>query len=124
MASITQTQTDLAAALAAVTGGTVRTLPASSPRAGDGWVNISRIVPGSSVQACDCTFVAILVLGSDAARAAEQIRTLPVALIDAVTTGPFHPDGVSVEPAELPAGDVAPGSLFALILTLTLEVDS
>lgn len=123
MASITQTQADLAAALAVVTGGAVRTLPATSPRAGDGWVNIGRVVPGSRVTTCDCTFVAVLVLGSDAARAAEQIRTLPIALIDAVTTGPFHPDGVTVEPAELPAGDVAPGSLYALILTLTLEVD-
>jgi len=124
MATLVQTQADLAAALTAVTAGTVRTLPVSPAKAGDGWVNIGKITPAAtSMTKVDVTFTCVLVLGADARAAAAQLPTLARPLIDAVTTGPFHPDGVSVEPATLPAGDSAPGDLYALILTLNLECD-
>lgn len=124
MASIAQQQDAVAAAVTALGTFTVRSEPPVQAKAGDGWVNIGQVTPGSTLTTCDCTFVVVLIIGSDARQAAKQLRTLPVQLVNAVTTGPLHPDGVTVEPAELPAGDVAPGSLYALVLTLTLEVDS
>lgn len=123
MASITAQQTALADVLSDAFGGDVRTEPVTSPKALDGWVNIGKVVPGSTMTTCDCTFTAVLILGSDARKAAESLRTLPVAIIAAVTTGALHPSDVSLEPVTLPAGDVAPGELYALVLTLTLEVD-
>jgi hypothetical protein len=123
MASIVQAQAAIAAALAPA-GFNVRPEPVPNPRAGDGWANVGRVVIGQVLGSADCTFTVVLVLGSDARAAATQIRALPVLLLDLVTTGALHAGDVAIEPAELPAGDVAPASLFALIITLTLEVDS
>lgn len=125
MASIAQQQDAIAAAITALGTFSVRLEPPAQAKAGDGWVNVGRVVPGSTMTTCDCTFVVVLIVGADARQASRQIRTLPVQLVNAVTASPtLHPDGVTVEPATLPAGDVAPGELYALVLTLTLEVDS
>ena len=125
MASITQQQTALASLVsAALPGFTVSTEPLVQARAGAGWVNIGRVVPGSTMTTADCTFTVVVVLGADQRKAAELLRSLPVPLLNAVTTGALHPDDVAIEPVTLPAGDVSPADLYALVLTLTLEVDS
>lgn len=124
MASITEQRALLASVLSGVSGLTVRTERPVQARAGDGWVNVGRVAPGLSTVTCDCTFVAVLVLGSDERRASELIASLSVPIVDAVTQGALHPDAVTLEPATIPAGDSSPGDVYALILTLTLEVDS
>jgi len=125
VASIGQQQAALAALVsAALPGFRVGVEPVVQARAGDGWVNVGRVVPGATLTTADCTFTVVVVLGADARKAAELLRSLPVPLLNAVTTGALHPDGVAVEPATLPAGDSSPADLYALILTLTLEVDS
>lgn len=124
MATIDEQRTAIAAALTGVGGLTVRTERPVQARALDGWVNVAKVAPSSfATTACDCTFTAVLILGADERHATERVAELSVPVINAVTTGPLHPDGVSLEPAVLPVGDVSPGNLYALILTLTLEVD-
>ena len=113
-----------AAAILSGLGGSVRTEPVTSPRAGDGWVLIGRVTPGSTLTTFDVVLTGVLVLGSDQRAAAVLLRTLPTNVVRALTTGELHPQDVSVEPAELPAGEVASGPMYALIVTLTVEVDS
>lgn len=123
MATIAEQRAAVASVVSLAAGMTVKTERPTIPRQGHGWVNLTRVVPSAfSVAACDATFTVVLVLGADERRAVELSATLAVPVINAVTTGALHPDGVSVETALLPAGDAAPGDLFALILTLTLEV--
>lgn len=123
MATITEQQAALMAVLATATGMNVRAERPTVAKAGDGWVNVAKVSPSAfSTTTCDATFTAVLILGADERQAADRVAKLSVPVINAVTTGPLHPDGVSVEPAVLPVGDVSPGALYALILTLTLEV--
>lgn len=121
MATITHQRAALAAALSGVSGLRVRDARPAVPRAGDGWVSVQRVSPGATVRTCDCTFVAVLLLGADERSAADQAAILAVPIIDAVTTGPLHPDGVAVETATITSGDG--GDLYSLIVTLTVEVD-
>lgn len=124
MASIAATRAALAEALTGLGGLTVTTRQPGTVRALDGWVNVGPVRPSPhSVASCDATFTAVLALSADRRVAEDLVDALSVDVLDAVTKGALHPDGVSLEPAEIPAGDVAPGSLFALVLTLTLEVD-
>jgi hypothetical protein len=123
VATIAEQRSLLASLLTGVGGLTVRAERPTQPRTGDGWVNVSRVVPGLSVTSCDCTLVAVLVLGSDERKAGELIATLSVPIVNAVTRGPLHPSDVGIEPATLPAGDSTPGDVYALILTLTVEVN-
>lgn len=123
MASLAQTRTDVATVLSGVGGMTVRTRPVAGPKALDGWVNVGRITPGQTYTTKSVTFVAVLVLGSDERTAEGLIETLSGPVLDAVTTGPLHPDSVVIEPGLIPAGDVAPAQLYVLTLSLTLEVD-
>lgn len=122
MASINEQRALLASVLSGVSGLSVRTERPTQARAGDGWVNVGRVAPGLPTTACDCTFTVVVVLGSDERRANEMLATLSVPIINAVTQGALHPSDVGLEPATLPAGDSTPGDVFALILTLTLEV--
>lgn len=126
MPSIQDTCTALAAALTALPGAglTVRVDQPASLRAGDGWVNVTRVEPGQTFTTFDATFTVVIALGADVRTANVRARTLPPVILSAVTTGEFRPSGVYVETAELPAGDVSPGTMYALILNLTLEVDS
>jgi len=125
VASIRDQQLAIAAAVSAASlGFTVSDLPPTQPRAGVGWVNVGRVTIGQTLRTADCTFTVVLVLGADARKADEQLTILPVPLINALTTGALHAGDVAVEPATLPAGDVSPAQLYALFVTLTLEVDS
>lgn len=127
MATITEQQALIAAVLMDATasmGMHIRVERPTVAKGGDGWVNVAKITPSSfAVTTCDCTFSVVLVLGADERHAAGRVAELSVPVINAVTRGPLHPDGVSLEPAVLPVGDVSPGNLYALILNLTLEVD-
>lgn len=123
MATIAEQRAAIAAAVSLAAGMAVATERPTHPRQGSGWVNLTRVAPSAlSNVSCDATFSVVLVLGADERRAAELSATLAVPLVNAVTQGALHPDGVAVETALLPAGDVSPGDLYALILTLTLEV--
>lgn len=123
MATIAEQRAAVASAVSLAAGMSVTTERPTHPRQGSGWVNLTRVVPSSfSVAACDATFTVVLVLGADERKAIELSATLAVPVINAVTQGALHPDGVAIETALLPAGDASPGDLFALILTLTLEV--
>jgi hypothetical protein len=125
MASIRDQQAAVAAALTATgLGFTVGTVPATPVRAGVGWVNVGRVSIGQMLRTADCTFTAVLVLGDDDRKAAEFLAASSVPLLNALTTGALHAGDVTVEPVTLPAGDVEPAALYALIVTLTLEVDS
>jgi hypothetical protein len=122
--NLDDTRTAIADVLNTVAGLNVRPYAVKTPKPGDGWVNFTRIAPsGFSTTTCDCTYTVVITLGADERHATERAAELSVPVINAVTTGPLHPDGVSLEPAVLPVGDVSPGNLYALILTLTLEVD-
>lgn len=124
MANIAAQRAVLASVLSAASGMRVAVERPTLARAGDGWVNVGKVAPSTfSAATCDCTFVAVLVLGSDERRAGELVASLSVPIVNAVTQGPLHPDSVSLEPATLPAGDSSPGDVYALVLTLTLEVD-
>jgi hypothetical protein len=123
VATISEQRAAIAAAISPAAGMSVRTERPGIARAGDGWVNLTRVAPSAFANTtCDATFTVVLVLGADERRAVELAATLSVPVINAVTTGALHPDGVAIETAVIPAGDSAPGDLYALILTLTLEV--
>ncbi len=124
MATISEQRAAVAAAVSLAAGMTVTTERPTHPMQGSGWVNLTRVAPSAfSVTTCDATFAVALVLGADERVAIDLSATLSVPVINAVTAGALHPDGVFIETALLPAGDASPGDLYALILTLTLEVD-
>lgn len=123
MATISQQRVALADAVSHAAGMRVSVDRPTIARQGAGWVNLNRVVPSPfSVATCDATFAVVLTLGSDERRANELASTLSVAVVNAVTTGALHPSDVSVEPAVIPVGDATAGDMYALILTLTLEV--
>lgn len=124
MANIAAQAATLAVVLSSATGMRVWTERPTLVRAGDGWVNVAKVAPSAfSAATCDATFTGVLILGSDERQAALRVAELSVPVINAVTQGSLHPDGVSLEPALLPVGDVSAGEMYALITTLTLEVD-
>lgn len=118
--TLTEAREALAAALSAVDGVTVAARPsAAAPQPGDGWVVLSRLAP-STFTACTATLTAVVTLGADEALAETLAETYAVALLDAATTGSLNPTDVSLEPQALVGGT---GVIYALALTLTLEVD-
>lgn len=124
MAGLAQVRTDVAAAVQAVDAAlNIRTRPVKNARPNDGWVIVERVAP-ATYTACEATLTAVVLLGStaDETKAEDRFEALAVALVDAVTTGDLHPSDVRCEPATVLVGD--PGvPMYALTLTLTLEVD-
>lgn len=122
MATISEQRAAIAAAVSLASGMTVGTVRPTLGRQGIGWVNLTRVVPSSfSVTACDATYTVVLVLGSDERQAAELSGALAVPVIGGVYAE-LHPSDVSVEMALIPAGDAVPGDVYAMIVTLTVEV--
>lgn len=123
MASLVATRDALAAAVNAVDASLrVKTRPVKTARADDGWVIVGKVTPSTYV-ACDVTFVVLVLLGADEARAEDRFGALVVPLVDALTKGALHPQDVTAEPVTVLVGEPAV-PMYALTLTLTLEVDS
>ena len=85
MASLVATRDALAAAVNAVDASLrVKTRPVKTARADDGWVIVGKVTP-STYAACDATFVVLVLLGADEARAEDRFGALVVPLVDALT---------------------------------------
>lgn len=107
------------AVAASVVGLNVRTWPAvKTPRAGDGWVELRRLVP-ASFGTQEATFVVTVCLGSDAGKAEELLDEHAPAVLDAVTEA-VASAAVSLEPVALVTEQG--GTLHAMQLTITVEV--
>lgn len=122
--NVADTRAALASVLNTVAGLNIRTRTVRNPKVGDGWIVINRMEVGMSNTAYDIQFTAVVVLGADEAKAESLMEDLMVPLMQAVTQDlVLRPDEISVEPVALPIGDVNPTPLYALTLTLNLEVD-
>lgn len=118
--TLTEARTALAAVLSTVDGLAVRARPIPTPRAGDGWVVVTRLVP-ADFTSCAATLTAVVILGPDVARAEELLEMYGVAAVDAVTSSDLHAADVSLEAQALIAGSPAT-PLYAFVLSVTLPV--
>ncbi len=107
------------AAAATAPGRDVRAWPTvKTPRAGDGWVEVRRLVPASfGTQAV--TFAVTVCLGPDEGKAEELFDEHAPAMLDAVTKA-VAAAAVSLEPVALVTEQG--GTLHAMQLTITTEV--
>lgn len=116
-------RTALAAALSVVPGATVSARPGRlAPVAGDGWVTLSRLAPGQFFDRHAATLSAVVTLGPDEVKAEELLDTLAPALLSAALASTLAPADVSLNPQLLVIGTTS-APLFALVLTLTIEVE-
>lgn len=123
MASLVETRDALAAAVNAVDASLrVKTRTVKTPRADDGWVITGKLTP-ATYAACDAVLIVLVLLGADETRSQERFDVLAVPLVDALTKGALHPQDVTCEPVTVLVGEPAV-PMYALTLTLTLEVDS
>lgn len=119
MATVEQTRADVAAAVNAADATLrVRVRSVKTPRPLDGWVIVGRVFPGP--YRTECVYTVLVLLAAEQDKADERFSALAVPLVDALTKGVLHPSDVAAEPVTVLVGD-AP--MFALALTLTLEVD-
>jgi len=126
MADLTQTRTDLAAAVQAVDPATLRIRPSSTvkhPRPNDGWVIVERIAVGQTYLRFNVTFTVVILLTADEVKAEQRFATLATQLVTAVTAGALHASEVAAEPVIVLVGETTPAPMYAIALTLTLEVD-
>lgn len=119
----TETREAIAEALNTLDGLSIRERKVvKTPKAGDGWVTLGPIRPGSTYTACTATFTVIITLGSDGEAADSLYETLALDIVDAVTTADeLNVADVVLEPITLVTEGGA--SIGALTLTLTAEVE-
>jgi hypothetical protein len=111
----------VATALSTVSGFTVAARPSrSAPRAGDGWVTVTRIAPSTFTQSA-VTMTAVIILGQDETLAETSLETSATALIDALTDS-LNVTDVFMEPQQIIL-DTNGSPLYVLALTFTMEVD-
>lgn len=121
--NLADARTAVAQTLTINAGINVKARQMGSPRALDGWVNLVRVEPADF--ACSrATLIVVVILGNTLAKAEDNLNELAVPMIDAITNAEeFRAFGVSLEPL----GEIAVGTtatpLYALALTLTLEVE-
>ena len=119
--TLTEARQGLADVLSTVEGLDVRARPTVlTPRAGDGWVVVTRLVP-ADFTSCAATLTAVVILGPEVARAEELLEMYGVAAVDAMTGSDLHATDVSLEAQALVAGTLAT-PLYAFALTVTLPV--
>lgn len=120
--NLTQARQAVADALSAIDGLNFRPHPTvAQPRTGDGWVVVTRLEP-ADFAATTATLTAVVILGADEAKAEQLVDDLGVPMLAAVTKAPdLNPADASLVQQALVAGPT--GTLYALALTLTLEVD-
>lgn len=100
---------------------TVKAYPFAQPKPLDGWVVVERLSV-ASFRAADTRFNVFVILGTDLPSAERHVDTYAPALM-AATAG-LLAAGVAVEVREVPVGaGVSNAPLYALTLSLTLEVD-
>lgn len=93
-----------------------------SPVPGDGWVVAGPVKP-ADFTACWATLTAVLVLSQDEARAEILYDELAVPMVNAVTqTEGLHTTDVTLDPSFSITTGTSATPLYALALTLTLEV--
>jgi len=123
MATLTEAREDLAAALAAVTGGTIRARGGlHSAGQGDGWVTAPRLSDGPRFgSSWLAEMSAVIVAGGTADDADAYLDEVGAALITGLTDSPVS--GVQVEPVELQVQltDGQTGSLYVLLVTCTYD---
>lgn len=119
--NISDSRTAIASVLSGVGTFNVRPRPLKVPRAFDGWVIVTRLVP-SDFASTACTFTAVLDLGADEVRAEELFEAYVVDAITAITqTDQFNAFDVQAvaDIAQIADG----GAHYVIALTLTLEVN-
>jgi hypothetical protein len=121
--TLTEIRDAVAEALNAVEGLTVRPRPTvKTPKQGDGWVTLGRMVPSDYSRSL-VTLVVVVVLAADQLAAEELLETWAVDAIDAVTQADDLPVAdVALEPVTLVVESGV--SLHAFTLTLTTEVEA
>jgi hypothetical protein len=89
-------------------------------RPGDAWVTVSRTAPGQYIGSVQVTLSAFVVLGSDERLADQKVDELSVLLLEA--TYPLYGIAPAVEPQVITAGEAVTANLYALALSVTLEI--
>jgi hypothetical protein len=121
VSTLAEAREAVATALSTVVGVDVRARPwRSAGKPGDGWVNVTRVVPAGFVGAY-ATLSAVVILSADDVDAEASLDVLATTLMNAVTGSDLNPADVVLEPATVPVGQSAT-PLYVLVLTLTLEV--
>lgn len=120
MTTIAARRIEIASALSAVGGLTVKARPVTGNlKAKDGWVTVGKIVPHDFATSL-AEFTAVIALGSDPVLAETSMETLAIGLLDAVTA--LAVTDVSIEPQLLVGGETTTGNIYILALTFSMEV--
>lgn len=91
-------------------------------RVGDAFVTAGRRVPGQFLGSHSQKLSAYVVLGSDEALADLKVDEWSGPLLDCV--GDLYAADPSVEPQQILTGGSVPGTVFALALSVTLDLSS
>lgn len=94
----------------------------NNTRPGDGWVNVTRIVP-EGYEDLGVTFQVTVILSPDPVAADTRLDELAGPLMEAVTTGLSGVTDVVIEPLALVSTGNPPGTLNAVQITFTMEVN-
>jgi len=91
-------------------------------RVGDAFVTVGRCRPGQFLGSVTQALSAYVVLGSDEALADTKVDELTVPLLMCVQD--LYAADVSVEPQQIIVSGPVPGTVFALALSITLDLSS
>jgi hypothetical protein len=133
--NLTEARTKLAAAVSTVVLDESAEPPAlvkctprpvqNNNRVGDAWVVFRRTVPGPSVGDRDVVLEAIVSLGPDQTLADALVDDLAERLLASVDTQPeLYGRDISVEPQRMIAVGSGNGTIYALTLSITLELSA
>lgn len=118
-----ETREEIARVFTLVEDVTVTAHPVTNNvRPGDGWVNVTRILP-DGYEALAVTFQVIVVLSPDPVAADARLDEVAGPLMEAATTGLSGVTDVVIEPLALVSTGTTPGTLNAVQTTFTMEVN-
>jgi hypothetical protein len=120
MADLDETRTAIADALTGVEELVVTAHPVTNNvRPGNGWVNLTRLVP-EGFTGYLATFTVVIILSPDPVHADVRMDELAIPVMDAVLA--LGVSDASMEPISMVTDGSVTGVLYALQITFTTEV--
>lgn len=120
---LTETREEIARVFTLVEDVAVTAHPVTNNvRPGDGWVNVTRIVP-DGFEDLAVTFQVIVILSPDPVAADTRLDELAGPLMETATTALGGVTDVVIEPLALVSTGNVPGTLNAVQITFTMEVN-
>lgn len=125
--NLTDARMAVAEALNGIEGLRVTARPVKGNlRPNDGWVTVNTVSPGEYLGGAVLAVLnAYVSLGADEKKADEQVDELSAQILYAIiNSNDIFAYDLSIQPQAIIAGEGVPGQVFALALTLTVELSS